>query len=453
MRYLYLVLLFLLSTVSPLFGQASPTSADRIVALVNDQIILKSDIDQSITDYIRQASFNQQEIPFTKDLWYSFLEAEIDNKLLLEKAKIDSITVRDDQVNQQMDARVSQLIQQAGSEQALEQTFGKSIIQLKADFRETFRDQMTAQQVRQIKIGEINITRPEVKEFFNSIPIDSLPTIPEQVALSHIVKLPKPKSNAKESSYKFAESLRDSIINHGVPLEELAKRHGMDGSSARGGQLPMMGLNELVSEYSAAAAALKPGQISEVVETEFGYHIIRLDERVGDKIKTSHILIRVDAEQLDDETAIAELTSVRDSLLNNPDLTFSGMAIRNSEDPSTSNSGGKIIDAQTGDRLIPLNRLDPALYRIVLLMDEVGTISEPKSFNPNNANSGKAYRIVRLDKQIAEHTASFETDYQRLRSISLQQKQSREIQAWMEELRNEIYIEYRIPKMGTGVAQ
>ena len=172
MRYLYLVLLLILSTVNPLYGQSSPTSADRIVALVNDQIILKSDIDQSVTDYIRQASFNQQEIPFTKNLWYSFLEAEIDSKVLIEKAKIDSIIVTDSQVNQQMDARVSQLIQQAGSEQALEQSFGKSIIQLKADFRETFREQITAQRVRQLKVNEIDITRDRIYgwlHFINSI--------------------------------------------------------------------------------------------------------------------------------------------------------------------------------------------------------------------------------------------------------------------------------------------
>lgn len=453
MRYLYLVILFVIITANPLFGQSSPTSADRIVVLVNDQVILKSDIDQSVADYIRQASFNQQEIIFTKEMWYTFLEAEIDNKVLLEKAKIDSVIVTDEQVSQRMDARVSQLVQQAGSEKALEEAFGKSIIQLKADFKDTFREQITVNQVRQTKFGEINITRPEVKEFFESIPKDSLPTIPEQVALSHIVKLPKPKSNATKASYDFAESLRDSILNQDVPFEEIAKRHGMDNSSDRGGQLPMMGLNELVSEYSAAAAALQPGQISEVVETEFGYHIIRLDERVGNKIKTSHVLIRIDAEQLDDETAIDELNTIRDSLLSNKQYTFSGMAIRNSEDPSTSKSGGKIVDSQTGERLIPLNRLDPALYRIVLLMDEIGQISEPKPFNPNNANSGKAYRIVRLDKQIPEHIASFETDYQRLKSISLQQKQTREFQKWLDELRNEIYIEYRIPKMESGVAQ
>ncbi|MEP1305534.1 MAG: peptidylprolyl isomerase [Balneola sp.] len=446
MRYLNFFLLLILSATSPLIAQP----ADRIVALVNDQIILKSDIDQNVSEYIRQAQFNQQDVDFSKELWYTFLEAEIDNRLLLEKAKIDSITVTDDQVNQQMDARISQLIQQAGSEQALEQAFGKSIIQLKADFRENFREQITADQVRRLKISEVTITRPEVKEFFESIPKDSLPTIPEQVALSHIVKLPAPKSDAKQASYEFAKTLRDSILNEGVPLEELAKRHGMDGSASGGGKLPMMALNELVSEYSAAAAALKPGQISEVVETEFGFHIIRLDKRVGNKIETSHILIRIDAEQLDDESAIEELNAIRDSLMSNPDLSFSGMAIRNSDDPSTAKSGGKIVDSQTGERLIPLTRLDPSLYRVVLLMDEIGAISEPKPFNPNNANSGKAYRIIRLDKQIPEHIASFETDFQRLKAISLQQKQTREFQKWLSELRDEIYIEYRIPKMEIG---
>ncbi len=446
MRYLNFFLLLILSATSPLIAQP----ADRIVALVNDQIILKSDIDQNVSEYIRQAQFNQQNVDFSKELWYTFLEAEIDNRLLLEKAKIDSITVTDDQVNQQMDARISQLIQQAGSEQALEQAFGKSIIQLKADFRENFREQITADQVRRLKISEVTITRPEVKEFFESIPKDSLPTIPEQVALSHIVKLPAPKSDAKQASYEFAKTLRDSILNEGVPLEELAKRHGMDGSASGGGKLPMMALNELVSEYSAAAAALKPGQISEVVETEFGFHIIRLDKRVGNKIETSHILIRIDAEQLDDESAIEELNAIRDSLMSNPDLSFSGMAIRNSDDPSTAKSGGKIVDSQTGERLIPLARLDPSLYRVVLLMDEIGAISEPKPFNPNNANSGKAYRIIRLDKQIPEHIASFETDFQRLKAISLQQKQTREFQKWLSELRDEIYIEYRIPKMEIG---
>lgn len=426
---------------------------DQIIAHVNDNIILKSEIDQKVADYIRQSRVQGQSIDFSKELWYSFLENEIDNYVLLEKAEIDSITVSNNEVDMRMDERIQGLIQQAGSEQALERAFGKSIIQIKADFREDFRKQMITQKVQQQKIQAIKITRPEVREFFESIPADSLPTIPEQVSLSQIVVVPPPFEDAKQSSYKLAVQLRDSIVNHGVSIEELAERHSDDpGSGKNGGLLPLMALDELVPEYSAAAANLEPGGISEVVETQFGYHIIRLNRRVGDRIETNHILIAVDSEQVDEEYAINRLNTIRDSILTNPEVTFSEMARKFSEDPATADLGGKIFDPQNGERLIPLNRLEPPMYRIVLLMDEEGAISEPKSFTLRNQNK-KAYRIVQLDRQIPEHIANLDQDYERIKNIALQQKQYRVIQKWMNDLRDEVYVEYKIdiPKVDTDI--
>lgn len=444
-KYLLTYTLLILSTFGVSLNAQSIQPVDQIVAIVNDHVILKSDVDSDVATYLRQARGYGQDMQFTEDLWYQFLNSSVENYILIEKAKIDSITVPDAKVNQQMDERVNQLIQQAGSERALEQAFGKSIIQLKDDFRSDFREQMLTESVRQGKINSIKITRPEVQEFFESIPKDSLPTIPEQVALSQIVILPPAKANARNSAKQFAETLRDSILNHGKSLEELARLHSDGPSAPRGGLLPLMALNDLVAEYSAAASALQPGQISSVVETEFGFHVIQLIKRVGDQIETRHILISVDASELDDEFAINRLNEIRDSLLTIPELSFSAFAIRVSEDPATKPAGGKIVDPQTGERLIPLNRLDPALYRAVLLMDEVGTISDPKPFNPNNANSGKAYRIIRLDNQIEEHIASLEIDFERLKSIALQQKQFIEYGKWMSELKDQFYIEYRIP--------
>ena len=364
--------------------------------------------------------------------------------MLLEKAEIDSITVSDDEVNSRMDMRMQQLVQQAGSEQALEQAFGKSIIQIKADFREQFREQMLTSKVREQKIQTVEITRPEVREFFNRIPTDSLPTIPEQVSLSQIVIVPPAKKDAEKGALELAQQLRDSIVTHGKSIEELARRHSDDpGSAENGGLLPMMGLDELVPEYSAAASALKPGGISEVVKTQFGYHIIRLNRRVGDQIETNHILISIDEDQLDEQYAINRLEALRDSIVNNLDVEFSDVARKYSEDPNTANLGGKIFDPQSGERLIPLNRLDPSMYRIVLLMDEVGTISEPKSFTLQRQNK-KAYRIVRLDRQIPEHIANLQQDYERIKNIALQQKQYRIMQKWMQNLRETIYVEYTI---------
>ena len=442
MKYLSPALLF-----TVFFGFSGIIKAqqpiDQIVAIVNTNIILKSDVDADVTAYLRQAQNMGQPIPFSETLWYEFLNASIENMLLIEKARIDSIVVPDDRVNRQMDQRVNQLIQQAGSERALEEAFGKSILQLKEDFREDFRKQMLTETVRINKFQAVQITRPEVQEFFDSIPIDSLPIIPEQVALSQIVILPPPLKDAKQAVYDFATSLRDSIINHGKSLDELARRHGQDNTARRGGLLPLMGLNELVSEYSAAASALQPGEISEVVETDFGFHIIELIRRIGDKIETRHILLKIDTEQLDDSYAKNRLIEIKDSLETVSELDFSLMAKVRSEDPVTKVSSGKILDPQTAERLIPLNRLDPSLYRVVLLMDEVGSISEPKPFSL--ITGGKAYRIVRLDQRIPEHVANMKKDYERLKSIALQRKQLQEFTRWINELKSEVYIEYRIP--------
>mgnify|MGYP006247511141 FL=1 len=343
-----------------------------------------------------------------------------------------------------MDQRFQQLIMQYGSEKALERVFGKPVIQLREEFREDFREQMTTEQVRQTYLSSITITRPEVAEFFESIPKDSLPTIPEQVALSQIVIIPPAKNDAKEAAYFFAVSLRDSILMHGIPLEDLARRHSDGPSGPRGGLLPLMGLNELVSEYSAAASALTPGQISEVVETEYGYHLIELIRRIGDQIETRHILISVNAEELDDEVAIGQLVSIRDSLIEIPDLEFSILARTRSHDPITKVTGGKVLDPETRERYIPLSRLDANLYRTVLLLENVKDISEPRAFTLNSTKGGRAYRIIRLDQRIEEHVANMDQDFERLRNIALQQKQLRMYSQWVEELRDEVYIEYRI---------
>lgn len=447
-NYLLLPLLLISLLLTSGLQAQQKQIADRIVAHVNDNIILKSEIDQSVADYMRQSQVQGQQVQFSRELWFNFLESAIDNYVLLEKAQIDSIVVSDDEVELQMDQRINQLMARAGSEEALEEAFGKSILQLKADFREDFREQIITSRVQQAKMQSISITRPEVNEFFESIPTDSLPTIPEQVSLSQIVILPPAKENAKENAFQFAQQLRDSIVVHGKSIEELARRHSDDrGTAADGGLLPLMSINDLVSEYSAAASALQPGGISKVVETQFGFHIIKLNRRVGDRIETNHILITVDSEELDEEYAINRLHAIRDSIMSNPDVKFPAVARKVSEDEATANLGGKIFDPQSGERLIPLNRLDPAMYRIVLLMDEEGYISEPKSFTLRGQNR-KAYRIVRLDRQIPEHIANLDQDYERIKNIALQQKQYRIMQEWMSELRDEIYIEYKIDVPG-----
>lgn len=435
--------LLLLIFSAPLFAQSGQVS-DRIVAIVNDRIILKSDVDSEVQNYLRQARVEGQDVNFSEDLWYSALQSMVDNYVLLQKAEIDSVVVSDEQVNRMMDQRIQQLTRQAGSEQALENAFGQSLVEIRAEFREQFRDQLTAQRVQQTKIQEINITRPEVQEFFNQIPEDQIPIIPEQVAISQIVAIPPALDDAREAAYAEALALRDSVTTGGKNFEEMARKYSDGPTGTRGGLLPLMPLDELVANYSAAASALQPGEISEVVETQFGFHVIRLNRRVGDEIETNHILIRIGDESLDEDAAINKLEALRDSVLNHG-KSFADLARTHSEDDQTAPVGGKIYDQQTGARLIPLDQLEPALYRIVLLLDQEGDISEPKSYNPNNPNVNRAFRIVRLDQQVPQHRANLEDDYDRIRQNALQRKQSRIMSQWIDDLRDEVYVEFKIP--------
>ncbi|MEX1061976.1 MAG: peptidylprolyl isomerase [Balneolaceae bacterium] len=415
--------------------------SDRIIAVVNDRIILKSDVDLEISDYLRQMRMNNQQVQFNESLWYGVLESMIDNFVLLEKAQMDSVEVSDDLVERQMNRRIDQMIRQAGSEQALERAFDQSIVELRAEHRETFREQLIVQQVREQKIQEVKITRPEVREFFESIPGDSVPVIPEQVALSQIVTIPPPLEDAERAAREKAAQIRDSIVVHGESFEEMARKHSTGPSARNGGLLPMMPMSDLVSEYAAAAAALEPGEVSSVVRSSFGYHVIRLNERAGENIETNNILITVDEQGIDEDAAIQKLEAVRDSILTE-DISFSGMARKHSDDELSRNFGGRITNQETGERMLVLSNLDPSLYRIALLLNEEGTISEPRSYTTENGR--QAYRIIRLDQHVPEHRANLEQDYDRIRDFALQQKQMRILTEWLAELRNDIYIEYKI---------
>lgn len=450
MNRVFFLSFFLWSSIAFTLVQAQPSSGgetlDQIVAVVNDHVILKSDVDQQVTDYMMQMRQQNNQIPpFSEDMWYSILQNMVDRFVMLDRAREDSVIVTDEQVNQQIDQRINQYVRQVGSESALEQQLGKSIVQLRADLREDYRTEMIVGQYRQQKIQNVSITRPEVKEYFNSIPSDSLPTIPERVAVSQIVATPPPLENAREQALTLARQLRDSVLNHDKSIEELARRHSDGPSAPDGGRLGMIPLNDLVAEYSAAASALEPGEISEVVETSFGFHVIRLNNRQGDQIDTNHILISMDEENYDDQSAINTLEQYRDSVMAS-DVTFAELAREYSEDPNTAPQGGRILNPQSGERLIPLSQLDPALYRIALLLEEVGDISEPKEFNIGSGNNSKrAYRIVRLDQRVPEHVANLEQDYERIKNVALQEKQLEVIQKWIGELKEQVYIEYKIP--------
>ncbi len=446
MRYFLFSIPLLLFSFIPLKAQTAGenTSLDQIVAVVNGHTILESEVDQRLRRLLFQRQQRGMSVSFNEQMWYTILNNMVESLVLLEHAKIDSITVSDEQVDRQIDVQIQQVVQQVGRE-TLEERQGKSLLQIKADLREEYRRNAIIQEYRRQKISAIEITRPEVIEYFNDIPSDSLPEVPEQVAVSQIVIVPSPNEQAREEAFQLAKALRDSIINHGKSIEDLARKYSDGPAGNDGGELPLMPIDELVPPYAAAASALEPGEISKVVETDFGFHVIRLNERRGDMIDTNHILITIDENSYNEDEAIEKLQAIRYTVISNPDITFAEMAREKSEDPNTSSQGGQILQSQTGERLLQLESLNPSLYRIVLLLEE-GEISEPKPFNVGTANNSRpAYRIVRLDEQIPPHTASLKTDYELIKNYALREKRFRIIRQWISELKQEVYIDYKIP--------
>lgn len=445
MKKILNILLFALGISSLASAQQSKV-LDRVVAQVNNHIILKSDIDSLVSEVLTR----ERGMRFDENVWYEILESQIDKYVLIEQAAIDSVEISEEQLERRLEDYIRNLTAQFGSEQALEEALGKSIYEYKNEWRPRVKENELASQVRENFRSKVTISRREVEEFFNSIPKDSLPMIPEQVQMAHIVAIPPLSSDAKQRAYDMASAIRDSIINHGKKIEDMAVAYSSDPTAKQnGGLISMTNLSDLVAEYSAAAAALEPGQISEVVETVFGFHVIRLNRRIGDQIETNHVLIQINTNESEDEVAIRRLEAIRDSLLNHG-KSFTEMARKYSDDRATSPYGGRLRDPMTGDILLDIDRLDPALYSMVILLDNVGDISDPRPYNvPPSASQRelrKAYRLVQLQKKIPQHRANLKDDYELVSNYALQLKQLRELSNYLEELRKTIYVEYKINK-------
>ena len=411
---------------------------DRIAAVVGDEIILKSEVDQLVR---RQTQ--QQNMSYSDRLWMNGLNQLVDQKLLAEKARRDTtITVSDQQLKSQLDRRIEQYVQRAGSEERLEQALGKSILEIREQFREDLRGQILAQQLRQRRMQSISITPSEVRQWFERIPQDSLPELPRTVRLSHIVRYPKPTEEARQQAKSLITSVRDSIVNGGASFEAMARQFSAsDAAGTSSGALTNINLDDLVPEFAAVASRTPVGQVSQAFynDSQNGFHILRVDAKDGSTVDLHHILIKPNAPS--GERARQYLSAVRDTLLNNEDIPFERMARRHSEEERTAQNGGRVTDPQRGTRDLVLDALGPSWTRTIRSL-EPGEISEPTRVQLLNGD--RAFHIVKLERRVPAHRASLEQDYERIRQLALQDKRQRQMQEWTDQLRNEIYVDIRI---------
>jgi len=403
---------------------------DRIIVKVDNYFILKSEVENQYQQYITSGQANSPNR-------CQILEGLVVNKLMLAKAEIDSVIVDDKRIEAELNSRMEQMEGQYGSAKNIVEAYGKSIATLKEDLRSSLKEQLTGRKMQDKITDEVKITPKEVAAFFNEIPRDSLPYLPAEVEISHIIRVAKPNKNQKEELYAKLVDFRRRV-EKGESFEELAKVHSEDlGSGRRGGDLGFAKRGAMVAPFEAAALRLKPNQMSDVVESEFGFHLIQLLEIRGQEYHARHILLRPDYQKLDLTEPTKFLDSIR-VLVQRDSTTFEKAAKEFSEDKATQDAGGVIMDGSNGgNRLAYDGTMDPALFFALDSM-KVGTISAPIPYRTDDGRS--AVRILYFKAKHPPHFANLKDDYQKLAQITLSRKKNNAIEKWFMKAKDDVFI-------------
>lgn len=427
-------LLFLFSFWGNFSAHAQDTSGvviDGVAAVVGGKIIMYSDVESQYLQYRLQSGVQGT----ASDIKCKILENMILQKLLYNQAELDSLTVSPDEVSGELDRRFKYFINQFGSQEKLEKYYNKSVEQFKAELSDVIEEQIMIEKAQQKITENVKVTPSEVKNFFKEIPPDSIPLVPAEVELSHIVKNPPISATEKIIVKERLRGLRDRILK-GENFGALAALYSEDpGSAKNGGEVGLHGRGELYPPYEAVAFKLKPGEISDIVETEAGFHIIQLIERRGDFINTRHILLMPKISDADLNRSRAILDSIS-GLIKDKKYTFEEAASRFSDDPSRIN-GGIMINPYTGNSRFQPDQMDPRLFSVVNRL-EVGAFSNPTLLDDEKGT--KAYRLILLKVKTTPHKANLTDDYDQIQQWALADKNQRVLKNWMQTKVKNTYV-------------
>ena len=410
---------------------------DKTVAVVGNEVILVSDIESEVQQMQAQGRSSD------RDMRCTILENMMESKIFLMQARIDSLTVNYDMVDGELSNRIDQYRTYLGGDEELEKYFGKPLYRLRQEWRQLFEDQsLTQQEQQQIASAIPEVTPYDVQQFLDTIAVDDLPVVPIKYQLSQICLYPDREAAAMAVKERLL-SLRERVIN-GEKFATLARIYSEDpGSARRGGELGMASKSIFWPVFSDAAMALRPGVISQIVETPDGFHIIEVIEKKGDMFNARHILLKPQYTAEDREKAFSRLDSLRTKVLED-EITFSLAARFFSEDPATRTNGGQMADPATGSSYFEIDQLKPADYAAIQDLKE-GEISVPVESTDNegyqqNRPGNLVYKIIRVDKIVPAHPASFNNDYTELQSNVRYQRQMQAIDAFLEQKIKDTYI-------------
>lgn len=432
-----IAIVFALSLITSFGAKAQNNVIDEVVWVVGDEIILKSDVEQARLAALYEGT------TFDRDPYCVIPEELAVQKLFLHQAKLDSIEVTDAEAMGEVDRYLEMYIQQFGSKERVEQQFNKPFIQIREELKEREKNKLIIYRMRQKLIGDIKVTPSEVRSYFSKIPKDSLPYVPTKVEVQILVMNPKIEQSEIDDVKKRLREYTDRVNKGEIAFSSLALLYSEDrGSAMRGGEIGFEGRGTLDQAYATAAFALKDkNKISKIVESEFGYHIIQLVEKRGDRINTRHILIRPKVS----EAEIAKTTAKLDSIatdIREKKFTFEEAVPLLSQDKATKNNHGIMIyfneDNYMNSASFPMDRLPQEVSKVVSKMN-VDDVSN--AFTMIDAKTGKnVCAIIKLKKRIDGHKANITEDYQLLKSIVLEKKREEKIQKWIVAKQKNTYV-------------
>ena len=410
---------------------------DKTVAVVGNEVIMISDIESEVQQMQAQGRSSD------RDMRCNILESAMESKLFLMQARIDSLTVNYDMVDGELSNRMDQFRTYLGGDEQVEKYFGKPLYRLRQEWRQIFEDQSLIQQEQATIAGAIpEVTPYDVQQFLDTVSVEDLPMVPIKYQLSQICIYPDREAAAMAVKERLL-SLRERVIN-GEKFATLARIYSEDpGSARKGGELGMASKSIFWPAFSDAAMALRPGVISQIVETPDGFHIIEVIEKKGDMFNARHILLKPQYTAEDREKAFSRLDSLRTKILDE-EITFPLAARFFSEDPATRTNGGQMADPATGSSYFEIDQLKPADYAAIKELKE-GEISEPVESTDNEGyqqgrQGNTVYKIIRVDKIVPAHPASFKNDYSELQDRVRSQRQMAAIDEFLEKKVKDTYI-------------
>ena len=409
------------------FSLKAQTSIDKIIAQVGKEIILQSDLESAYSEYAAQFMVQDDD---EEGRCFVF-EHLLYTKLMLHQADVDSIVITEQQVEAALNMQINYYIQvgAGGDARLLERHFGKTIAEIKKDLREQVRDKMYVEEVQRKITQNINITPSEVKTYVNRIGVDSLPLIPITYEFGHILKTPVVSESEIAEIKNRLEGYREQILRDNNPANRfstIARLYSDDGSAAKGGELGFVERGALYPEFEAVAFNLKSGEVSHIVKTRAGYHIILLHERRGESVKLSHILLQPKPSAEEQVSAIEFLDSVKQVILDQK-IGFSDAALQFSDDPNKL-SGGWVINPYSATTKFDPESLDPATFATLdkLIPEEY---SSPIVYI--NEEGVLSYRLLYLKSKVAPHRANLVEDFDIIKNNALDEKRENAIEKWI----------------------